>query len=754
MMSKIDRNIAVFRALFRGRQDAYGAGGGMCVKQALSADVLVGHLSGEKRIGVYPLSPTILDGEGVYWACLDIDDSDLNLAIESMGALAELGVQGYIERSKRKGYHVWVFFAEPVPANHARALLRYAGAEHEIFPKQDKLVDGGYGNYVNLPLFGADVEHQRTVFLDPKRGYEPHPDQFAFLEQVEKVTPNQLAELVDSGELDIANPKTDPQTEQGEQEKADYSDMMPCVQRMMQGVSEGCRDTVAFTLAKHFRIEKNLPQSATLGILLEWNRWNKPPLPDKTIVEKVKSAYQGRGGAGYTSFGCENELIKPFCNKSCILTKKPQTVSEFLGENLPSATKTGAKFFNGAVFVPPRLANELMRRYSFIFVSGRLYVYNKGYYAPIGEEFVKERCRELLGEDAKAYRLYEVLEHIRDMSFTYPEQLNTHKHLINFQNGMYDVRSKLLVEHDKAYLSTIRIPVKYEPSASCPTIKRFFCEVLPQDCIQTVEELFGYVLIPDTRYEKAFMFVGAGANGKSTLISLLERFIGKANTSKIPLQELSDNRFKRADLFGKLLNVFADLDAKSLQSSTYFKVIVSGDMMDAERKHCDPFYFAPFARLVYSANEIPRSPDRSLAYYRRWCIIPFPNTFRGADADKHLIAQLTRPDELSGLLNIALAGLYRLFEQDDFTESETSKAALEAYKKSNDTVFAFITDWCVREGATERSEFYNIYCKYCEEEGYRPVSRQGCYLRVRALGIGEKTVRGKRFFDRIMPKNQ
>jgi len=89
---------------------------------------------------------------------------------------------------------------------------------------------------------------------------------------------------------------------------------------------------------------------------------------------------------------------------------------------------------------------------------------------------------------------------------------------------------------------------------------------------------------------------------------------------------ICDYRFKRAELYGKLVNIFADLDNKSLQSTSYFKTIVSGDAIDAERKNQDPFSFRPFSRMIFSASEIPKSPDRSYAYYRRWCIVPFPNT--------------------------------------------------------------------------------------------------------------------------------
>ena len=122
------------------------------------------------------------------------------------------------------------------------------------------------------------------------------------------------------------------------------------------------------------------------------------------------------------------------------------------------------------------------------------------------------------------------------------------------------------------------------------------------------------------------------------------------------------------DLFGKLANVFADLDRRALKGTSYFKTIVSGDSIDAERKFKSTFSFTPYAKLIFSANEIPHSSDNTFAFYRRWCIIPFNNKFEGEKADVNLLHKLTTPEELSGLLNRALQGLIRLIDNNGFTE--------------------------------------------------------------------------------------
>jgi P4 family phage/plasmid primase-like protien len=412
-------------------------------------------------------------------------------------------------------------------------------------------------------------------------------------------------------------------------------------------------------------------------------------------------------------------------------------------------------YFKKDTFIPKLLADDILSNNRFINVKGLLYRYYNGVYIDNGEQFIEAESQSKLGNESRQNRISETVYYIKVDSYTEPELVNpTDKgHLINVQNGLYDWIEGKLLPHTPDHLSTIRIPIEYNPEATCPTVDYFLESTLPKDCIPIAEELFGYALIPYVRFEKAFMFTGTGANGKSTFLTLLEKFVGSGNVSKVPLQDLDEHRFKRAELFGKLLNLFADLDARDLQSSTYFKTIVSGDAIDAERKFQDPFFFRPFARLAFSANEIPRSPDNSYAYFRRWCIIPFPKRFEGRNADKSLADKMTEPDELSGLLNRALRGLHRLFNNEEFTESATIKASLDDYKKQNDTVAAFVNDCCVFDvnAETERGELFTAYQRYCESEGYKEISRIACYNRIRAHSqISEKReMQGKRYFTGI-----
>ena len=163
------------------------------------------------------------------------------------------------------------------------------------------------------------------------------------------------------------------------------------------------------------------------------------------------------------------------------------------------------------------------------------------------------------------------------------------------------------------------------------------------------------------------MFVGSGANGKSTLLELLETFIGKQNASHVTLQALCDHRFAAAELCLKLINTCADIPHKNLFKTGTFKELTGGDMIQAERKFKSFFYFRNYAKLLFSCNAVPESTDDSLAWFRRWIIIECPNQFTGDKEKPRIIDSLTTPQELSGTLNWALEGLTRLLNKKRFT---------------------------------------------------------------------------------------
>jgi len=120
-----------------------------------------------------------------------------------------------------------------------------------------------------------------------------------------------------------------------------------------------------------------------------------------------------------------------------------------------------------------------------------------------------------------------------------------------------------------------------------------------------LRQIMGYLLIPSTKYRKFFIFVGEGANGKSTLIEAVIEMLGRENVSNQSLHQLAQSRFSAAEVYGKLANTYADLENEDIKSAGLLKQIVSGDSLQFEKKFKDPFSGPVTARLLFSTNTVP-----------------------------------------------------------------------------------------------------------------------------------------------------
>jgi hypothetical protein len=164
--------ITGFITLFRGRGDCYGSEQGGCVRQPLDNDVFKAHLDGRTPIGVYPSVPNGTQEPFCVWGCSDIDIESISDARLIQRTLEAAGVVSWVERSRSKGYHVWVFVDKPVTSKVMRnaLLMAHKVADYparEVNPKQVDVSATKVGNYVRLPYVGGLVATpERRVILD------------------------------------------------------------------------------------------------------------------------------------------------------------------------------------------------------------------------------------------------------------------------------------------------------------------------------------------------------------------------------------------------------------------------------------------------------------------------------------------------------------------------------------------------------------------------------------------------------------
>ena len=372
------------------------------------------------------------------------------------------------------------------------------------------------------------------------------------------------------------------------------------------------------------------------------------------------------------------------------------------------------------VFTPKLLGDALLARQTYRYTASQLWVYRDGVYLPCGEATLRADAQALLGNERRVDRINEALSYV-EVATHLEEEGPPDCQYINVQNGRLDWATGTLEPHTSAVFTTVQLPLAYDPDATCPAFDDYLRTTFDADVVPLIEEILGWCLVPDRRFEQAIMLTGEGENGKSVFLDLVGYLFGEGNVSNVALQDLEENRFRAAELYGKLANVFADLDARGLQSSSMFKTLTTGDYITAERKHGQPFRFRSYAKLLFSANKIPSSRDRTHAFYRRWLIIPFTRTFDGVGGnptpDKGLRDKLKA--ELSGIFNRALRGLERLATHDEFTQPKSVVEAKQAYMRDNDHMRVFLEECVVHDQASMivKKQFRDVYYEWCERYG-------------------------------------
>ena len=371
--------------------------------------------------------------------------------------------------------------------------------------------------------------------------------------------------------------------------------------------------------------------------------------------------------------------------------------------------------------------------------TGKVLFYANGVYHEGAEAPIAWATERLLGGFASSHVVNEVIGHISRSTYKKRETLEDYTEWVCLQNGLLNIKTKEFVAHSPERFFTTQLPLVYDPAAKCPLIDQFVGEIVGAEDVALIFEFLAYCLEPGYRHQKALLAIGGGRNGKSTYLDLLRAFLGPKNVSSVTLQQLDEDRFAIANLYGKRANVCADISAREMKDTGSFKGLTGGDALTAQFKNQGHFSFKNSAKLVFSCNTVPRTDDNSVAFYRRWILVNFPNEFiAGENADPAILEKLTTPAELSGLLNKALGRLAGLNARGTFSNAASVEATQEKYMALSDSIYCFVNDKCVIDNGeiteedgiisgraaprTLKADIDTAYKAFCKERKLSPVS--------------------------------
>ncbi|MCA1695828.1 MAG: phage/plasmid primase, P4 family, partial [Actinobacteria bacterium] len=260
--------------------------------------------------------------------------------------------------------------------------------------------------------------------------------------------------------------------------------------------------------------------------------------------------------------------------------------------------------------------------------------------------------------------------------------------LVNFTNGMLDLRTGELIDHDSSYQSTWQLPWCWDPDAVCPQYMDWLVAQIP-DQIDDLEETAATMLDPTWPPIKAMFCYGPSRSGKGTFLHLMEKAAGSENRSAVTLHQLVTNKFSASRVYGKILNSAADLSAGHVEDLSLFKMLTGEDLIEAERKYGRQFMFVNQALFAFAANELPTVGETSRAYLERIKPFRFGNSF--ADHVDTTVSDRLG-SEMPGILVRWVAALRRLRERGRHLPSHPD--VMVEFERRSDRVRQWVAECC------------------------------------------------------------
>ena len=405
------------------------------------------------------------------------------------------------------------------------------------------------------------------------------------------------------------------------------------------------------------------------------------------------------------------------------------------------------------------LVNYIKERY-YIYTTKNdqkteMWIYKKGIYVPEGKSKVKSILRIILKRWYTLFVYGRVMAKLEPDTFIDEEKFFNQNDIneIPLRNGILNIQTKELTSFTPKKVFFNKLNAKYDPTAECPKIDKFLRDVLTEEeDIKIMYEIIGYCLLKENRFEKAFMFLGEGRNGKDKTIELIKRLLGIDSCASVTLSRLERDGFALSECFGKMVNLASEISNQDLKDTSRFKAMTGRSVVAGQRKFLTTINFVNYAKFIFACNELPMVYEHTRAFWDRWLLLDFPYFFVPEEEldqenwklklkDETIIERITTPVELNGLLNKALDGLDRLLKNKRFSSTKGSKEIKELWIRKANSFMAFCLDK-LKESYNNyipKRDIRKSYNKYCKQHKVKGTSDKNIKATLQDLfGVSEE----------------
>jgi len=315
---------------------------------------------------------------------------------------------------------------------------------------------------------------------------------------------------------------------------------------------------------------------------------------------------------------------------------------------------------------------------------------------------------------------------IKDMLFTalqiharrnQPKEIP--KNWICFADCIYDLEAEKVLPISPEFFITSPIPWKLGKDEKTPTIDNLLKTWGGKNYEQLLQ-VISYTLLPDYSIHRIFILLGEGGNGKGTYMNLIQKFIsgeGSSNVISIHLKDLARSFFIKAELYRKLACFVTETDYGILTDTSFLKQITGEDLIQAQRKYQNPFYFKNYAKVLIATNSLPPTCDKTTGFYRRAFVIEFQKVF---ERNTDVISQI--PDyEFENLGKKCLTILKQLLRNGKFTNEGSIEERRQKYENLSNPLKDFISLYMIDDpnGEVLASDFFKAFCDFLEDKKWR-----------------------------------
>lgn len=356
-----------------------------------------------------------------------------------------------------------------------------------------------------------------------------------------------------------------------------------------------------------------------------------------------------------------------------------------------------------------------------------------GYYVRTTDEVGISVIRCLLNaedsltiSDSTLKAVIERLRYLEELQIDLDAELAKSELFINLHNGIYDIMNQQLITQDGNHIFDYCLNFSYKPGAKlddAPNFKHFINTSLGEENYDCFNRVVGNCISSLTKGRKAFLLIGKGRTGKSTVLNLIESILDPDLVSHQPFHKMGSER-SRWHYVGKRINISRDNSATPMKDEEGFKSLVSCEETVGREVYKKYIHFRPTLKFIFASNWPPVFAHPDDAVIDRLVVIRFTREIPEDQLDLELESKLK--GEADTIFSIAIDSLKDLIESGyDFKESADSKEYIAQMRAQIHSVDIFLDEEAVldKHGSVSSEALFSRYKDYCRKNGVTALGR-------------------------------